>query len=171
MNFFEYVDLMKEKSTPVAIVGLGLLALFLVVIIFKMFGGIRRGTWRQLVRTGMTLIAAVVSYLAALYLSNSIIGGFKVEKVGEVDYAGEVMDVKVVGKDGSSCSGKFLYMSAMGGDGEVFVNQIGEDGVVRFNTGNIMRWQYHWPRHPPKHSYCSPSHQRQDPSCPLYFLY
>lgn len=84
MNFFEYVDLMKEKSTPVAIVGLGLLALFLVVIIFKMFGGIRRGTWRQLVRTGMTLIAAVVSYLAALYLSNSIIGGFKVEKVGEV---------------------------------------------------------------------------------------
>ncbi|MBR5144187.1 MAG: CvpA family protein [Clostridia bacterium] len=84
MNFFEYVDLMKEKSTPVAIVGLGLLALFLVVIIFKMFGGIRRGTWRQLVRTGMTLIAAVVSYLAALYLSNSIIDGFKVEKVGEV---------------------------------------------------------------------------------------
>ena len=60
------------------------------------------------------------------------------EKVDEVDYAGEVMDVKVVGKDGSSCSGKFLYMSAMGGDGEVFVNQIGEDGVVRFNTGNIM---------------------------------
>ena len=42
MNFFEYVDLMKEKSTPVAIAGLGLLALFLVVIIFKMFGGDRK---------------------------------------------------------------------------------------------------------------------------------
>ena len=84
MNFFEYVDLMKVKSTPVAIVGLGLLALFLVVIIFKMFGGIRRGTWRQLVRTGMTLVAAVVSYITALYLSNSIIGGFNVEKIGEV---------------------------------------------------------------------------------------
>lgn len=60
------------------------------------------------------------------------------EKIDEVDYAGEVMDVKVVGKDGSSCTGKFLYMSVMGGDGEVFVNQIGDDGIVRFNTGNIM---------------------------------
>lgn len=77
--------------------------------------------------------------LSGSYNNTSLLerkGDFK--KVDEVDYAGEVMDVKVVGKDGSSCAGKFLYMSAMDGDGEVFVNQIGEDGVVRFNTGNIM---------------------------------
>jgi hypothetical protein len=81
MNFFDYVDLMKEMSSPVALVGLGLLALFLVIIIFKMLGGMRRGTWRQVVRTGMTLIAAIVSYIAAKVLSNSIIGSLDVTKI------------------------------------------------------------------------------------------
>lgn len=81
MNFFEYVALMKEMNTPVALVGLGLLALFLVIIIFKMLGGMRRGTWRQVVRTGMTLIAAIVSYIAAKVLSNSIIGSLDVTKI------------------------------------------------------------------------------------------
>ncbi len=81
MNFFEYVDLMKEMNTPVALVGLGLLALFLVVIIVKMLGGMRRGVWRQIVRTGMTLIAAIVSYIAAKVVSNSIIGSLDVTKI------------------------------------------------------------------------------------------
>ena len=81
MNFFEYVALMKDMSNPVALVGLGLLALFLVIIIFKMLGGMRRGTWRQVVRTGMTLIAAIVSYIAAKVLSNSIIGSLDVTKI------------------------------------------------------------------------------------------
>lgn len=81
MNFFDYVTLMKDMSSPVALVGLGLLALFLVIIIFKMLGGMRRGTWRQVVRTGMTLIAAIVSYIAAKVLSNSIIGSLDVTKI------------------------------------------------------------------------------------------
>ena len=81
MNFFDYVALMKDMSSPVALVGLGLLALFLVIIIFKMLGGMRRGTWRQVVRTGMTLIAAIVSYIAAKVLSNSIIGSLDVTKI------------------------------------------------------------------------------------------
>ncbi len=81
MNFFDYVTLMKEMNTPVAIAGLAVLALFLVIIIFKMLGGMRRGTWRQVVRTGMTLIAAIVSYIAAKVLSNSIIGSLDVTKI------------------------------------------------------------------------------------------
>ena len=84
MNFFEYVDLMKEMNTPVALIGLGLLALFLVVIIIKMLGGMRRGVWRQIVRTGMTLIAAIVSYIAAVVISNSIIGGIKLTALEDV---------------------------------------------------------------------------------------
>ena len=83
MNFFEYVDLMKEMNTPVALVGLGLLALFLVIVIVNMLGGMRRGVWRQIVRTGMTLIAAIVSYIAAVVISNSIIGGIKLDAVGD----------------------------------------------------------------------------------------
>ena len=84
MNFFDYVALMKEMNTPVALVGLGLLALFLVIITIKMLGGMRRGTWRQIVRTGMTLIAAIVSYIAAKVISNSIIGGIKLDALGDV---------------------------------------------------------------------------------------
>ena len=84
MNFFDYVALMKEMNTPVAFVGLGLLALFLVIITIKMLGGMRRGTWRQIVRTGMTLIAAIVSYIAAKVISNSIIGGIKLDALGDV---------------------------------------------------------------------------------------
>nr|MBE6544979.1 hypothetical protein [Oscillospiraceae bacterium] len=74
MNLFEYVPLMKEMSSPVAILGVVVLALFLIIIIFKMFGGMRRGGWRQLVRTGMTLLAAVASYIIAVSLSGGIIG-------------------------------------------------------------------------------------------------
>lgn len=81
MNFFDYVALMKEMNSTVAFVGLGLLALFLVIIIFKMLGGMRRGTWRQVVRTGMTLIAAIVSFIAAKVLSNSIIGSLDITKI------------------------------------------------------------------------------------------
>ena len=74
MNFINYTNAMKALGTPFAIAGVALLALFLVIIILKMLGGMRRGTWRQLVRTGMTLLAAVVSYMAADWLSNHIIG-------------------------------------------------------------------------------------------------
>ncbi len=74
MNVFEYVSLMKEKNTPFAIAGVVILCLFLLVIIFKMLGGMRRGTWRQLVRTGMVVLAAVASYIAAEYMSNHILG-------------------------------------------------------------------------------------------------
>lgn len=60
------------------------------------------------------------------------------EGVGEVDYSGEVVTVKVKGRDGSSAAGKWLYMSAMGNADDVYVNRIGDDGTVVFHTGNIM---------------------------------
>lgn len=84
MNLSKYVLQMKESGTVVGIIGVALVALFLVIIIFKMLAGMRRGFWRQLVRTGMTLLAAVISYTAAVFLSNSIIGAIKVEKLQEL---------------------------------------------------------------------------------------
>lgn len=74
MNLFEYIGEMKELGTPVATAAVVLLCLFLVVIILKMLGGMRRGTWKQIVRTGLTLAAAVISYVVALIISNSIMG-------------------------------------------------------------------------------------------------
>ncbi len=59
-------------------------------------------------------------------------------KVDEVDYAGEVVTVRVNGKDGSSAAGKYLYMSGVGNTKDVYVNRIGEDGLAVFHTGNIF---------------------------------
>lgn len=77
MNIFEYVPLMKEMGTPFAIAGVALLALFLLIIILKMLFGMRRGFWRQLIRTGVTLLAAIISYICAAWLSNHIIGSLE----------------------------------------------------------------------------------------------
>ena len=59
-------------------------------------------------------------------------------KLDEVDYAGEVIKVRVKGKDGSSAVGKWLYMSGAGNADDVYVTRIGEDGTAVFHTGNIM---------------------------------
>lgn len=84
MNLFEYVPLMKEMNTPFSIAGVAILGLFLVFIFFKMLGGMRRGGWRQLIRTLATLAAAVVSYIVATIISNNIIGSLNEDKLAEL---------------------------------------------------------------------------------------
>jgi len=85
MNVFEYIESMKNTSNNiVGIAGLGILALFLLVIVLKMLGGMRRGVWRQLVRTGVTFAAAAVSYFVAASLSNGIIGMLKIENLKDL---------------------------------------------------------------------------------------
>lgn len=74
MNLFAYLDKMKELDSVVADIGVGVLALFLVVIILKMFTGMRRGTGRQLVHTLLTVASAIISVVVAVILSNGIIG-------------------------------------------------------------------------------------------------
>ena len=81
MNFFEYIDSMKELGTPVATAAVALLCLFLVVIIIKMLSGARRGTFRQLLRSGTTFLAAIISYTTAVIVSNSIIGGTNMQSI------------------------------------------------------------------------------------------
>ena len=58
MNLFEYVSSMKELGGITATIGIGLLCLFLVVIIFKMLGGLRRGFIRQAVSLAFTAASA-----------------------------------------------------------------------------------------------------------------
>ena len=80
MNVFEYIQSMQNANNIViGIGGLAILGLFLLVIVLKMLGGMRRGIWRQLIRTGVTFAAAAISYFVAVYLSNHIIGCLKVE--------------------------------------------------------------------------------------------
>lgn len=74
MNLFKYLDTMKELDSVVAMVGVGILAVFLVVIILKMFTGLRRGTGRQLVHTILTVASALISVVVSVILSNGIVG-------------------------------------------------------------------------------------------------
>ena len=74
MNLFKYLDTMKELDSVVAMVGVGVLAAFLVVIILKMFTGLRRGTGRQLVHTILTVVSAGVAVVVSVILSNGIVG-------------------------------------------------------------------------------------------------
>ena len=99
MNLFDFVTRMKEMDGVLGYVGAGLLVLFLLLIVFKMLGGMRRGTWRQLVRTAATFAAAVASFIVGVIFSNGIIGSLKVENLeglileieGYVPEAGDVI--------------------------------------------------------------------------------
>ena len=76
MSIFEYVPLMKEMGGGVAIAGIAILIVFLLIVIFKMIGGMRQGFWRQLVRTGRFIAAAIISFIIASSISGAIIGMF-----------------------------------------------------------------------------------------------
>ena len=81
MTVFSFIDRMKEMSTPVAYIAVGILGLFLIFIIFKMLFGMGRGTWRQLVRTGATLLAAIVSFMAGDIIAGRIVGSLDVNNL------------------------------------------------------------------------------------------
>lgn len=81
MTVFSFIDQMKEMSTPVAYIAVGILGLFLIFIIFKMLFGMGRGTWRQLVRTGATLLAAIVSFVAGDIIAGRIVGSLDVNNL------------------------------------------------------------------------------------------
>ena len=74
MNLFEFVSNMKELNSAFGLIGVLLLSLFLIVIILKMYFGMRKGTWRQLIHTGTTLLSAVISYIIADATANRILG-------------------------------------------------------------------------------------------------
>ena len=81
MTVFSFIRQMKEMSTPVAYIAVGILGLFLIFIIFKMLFGMGRGTWRQLVRTGATLLAAIVSFIVGDVMAGRIVGSLDVNNL------------------------------------------------------------------------------------------
>ena len=81
MNLFAYVEEMKELDSTVALISICMLAAFLLVIFFKMLTGMRRGTYRQLVHTGLSLISAAISVIVSVMLSNGIVGSLSSNKL------------------------------------------------------------------------------------------
>ena len=80
-----------------------------------------------------------LSELAGSYNGVSLLertGDF--DRTDEVDYAGEVVKVKVTSANGSSCLGKYVYMSAIGNTDDVYVSKVDNNGTVTFYTNSIM---------------------------------
>ena len=95
MSVFEYIPLMKEMNSVTAIVGVVILIVFLLIVIFKMLGGIRRGFWRQLVRTSRFIAAGVLSYVIAASISGGIIGMFNENTFNDLLLSAEEMGVPI----------------------------------------------------------------------------
>ena len=79
MNLFEYVTKMEEIRSPLAYVGVALLAFVIIYITIKMLLGMKRGFWRQLVSTGCTLTAAVIAYVFSSNLTSAIVNKLDAE--------------------------------------------------------------------------------------------
>ena len=71
MDLVQYITQMKALGTPVATAAVVLLCLFLVVIIFKMLGGMRRGTWKQILRTA-TVIGTLMLLVPGILFTNAL---------------------------------------------------------------------------------------------------
>lgn len=84
MNLFEYVTKMEEIRSPLAYVGVAFLALVILYIAFKMLFGMLRGTWRQLISTGCTLLAAIIAYFSSTNLATKIVDGLGAENIGKL---------------------------------------------------------------------------------------
>lgn len=84
MTFFDYVSNMKDLDSPIGIAALIILALFLFFIIIKMLNGMKRGTWRQIIRTIFTVASAGISYFVATWLSDSIIGATNIQAIEDL---------------------------------------------------------------------------------------
>ena len=84
MSLFEYVTRMEELRSPMAYVGVALLALTVLYFGMKMLFGMSRGMWRQLVSTGCTLTAAVASFLFSKNLATAIIEKLDAEYVNQL---------------------------------------------------------------------------------------
>ncbi len=93
MRLTEYIDRMKDLDTPIGIIGIALLAAFLIFIIVNMIKGMRNGLWRQLVHTITTLASAIISYIISLILSNNIVGALSENSFdGIIDRLNEIQD-------------------------------------------------------------------------------
>lgn len=121
MNLFEYVSKMKELNAPTAIAGIVILCLFLVVIFFKMLSGMRRGGYRQIVHTVLTIVSAIVSVIVAVSMSNSIIGSLSGDTInslidaveGAVPGAGEAIQGALNGMDTTVVESIILLPAAL----------------------------------------------------------
>ena len=104
MNLFEYVPLMKEMNTPTAIAGVVIIALFLVIAIWKMFRGMRQGFWRQLINTARCVVAAVLSFTISSLISGGIIGAFNSMSFSEAIAWLDRFNLKITDKLGAILS-------------------------------------------------------------------
>ena len=73
-NIFGYVSEQASAGTPISYVALGILGVFAWFILYHLLQGLRRGIFRQILHTGIMLLAAALAFFATKYLANYIFG-------------------------------------------------------------------------------------------------
>ena len=104
MNLIKYVSAMKKLDSTTALIGILVLCLFLIILIAKMYFGMRRGFKRQVVCTITTVVSMLASVIIASVLSEQIIGKFDAHIIedlvvkieGVVPKAGEFLRKTIV---------------------------------------------------------------------------
>ena len=81
MNIFEFVPYMKSLDNTFATVSVVIVAVFLVLMIFRLLGGMSRGFYRQLVRLGFNLGAVVIAFIGAKAIEKNIVGSLDINNI------------------------------------------------------------------------------------------
>ena len=81
MNIFEFVPYMKSLDNTFATVSVVVVAVFLVLMIFRLLGGMSRGFYRQLVRLGFNLGAVVIAFIGAKAIEKNIVGSLDINNI------------------------------------------------------------------------------------------
>ncbi len=89
MNLFQFVPLVNSLDSRVATISVAVLAVFLVDIILNMLDGVRRGTMRQLVRLGTTVVSAICAYIATASLGDNLTGWLNIDRLASFIPGGE----------------------------------------------------------------------------------
>ena len=84
MNLFQYADKMAALDSPMAYVGMGLVAAFTLFILLKMLFAMRRGVHRQLLHTGFVIVAVVAAFFLTAGIVPAAVNEFDEEKLIEL---------------------------------------------------------------------------------------
>lgn len=66
----------SESSGSLAIIGTVIAVIFLLFVVWEALHGLRRGLFRQLLHTGMMLVAAIISFAISMGIWNGFFGSF-----------------------------------------------------------------------------------------------
>lgn len=81
MSIFEFLPLMKGINSTVTTISVAVVAVFLLLMIFRLLGGMSRGFYRQLMRLGFNIGALVIAFIVVSSSADNIIRPLNLDTV------------------------------------------------------------------------------------------